>query len=132
MKKFFLLGVLGLLAQPALAANAKDVSYKSGDETVHGLGYTPGGKGPFPGIIVIHDYWGLNDWVKEQAGSEAYSSDAALSVKLDHVKDGHHPHSALKDGEENRREHLSRRRPCLRKSEQQRRLPWQGRRRRME
>ncbi len=82
MKKFFLLGVLGLLAQPALAANAKDVSYKSGDETVHGIVYTPDGKGPFPGIIVIHEYWGLNDWVKEQAGKLADQGYAALAIDL--------------------------------------------------
>src|SRR5260370_1003785 len=82
MKKFSLLGVLGLLAQPALAANAKDVSYKSGDETVHGIVYTPDGKGPFPGIIVIHEYWGLNDWVKEQAGKLADQGYAALAIDL--------------------------------------------------
>ena len=82
MKKFFLLGVLGLLAQPALAANAKDVSYKSGDETVHGILYTPEGKGPFPGIIVIHEWWGLNDWVKEQGSKLADQGYAALAVDL--------------------------------------------------
>ena len=31
------------------------------------------GKGPFPGIIVIHEWWGLNDWVKEQASKLARS-----------------------------------------------------------
>jgi carboxymethylenebutenolidase len=55
------------LAVPAFGATAKNVSYKSGDETVHGVLYTPAGKGPFPGIVVIHEWWGLNDWVKEQA-----------------------------------------------------------------
>ena len=45
-------------------AESKDVSYKSGDETVHGVLYTPAGKGPFPAIVVIHEWWGLNDWVK--------------------------------------------------------------------
>ena len=55
------------LLPAAFAATSQDVSYKSGDETVHSLLFTPPGKGPFPGIVVIQEYWGLNDWVKEQA-----------------------------------------------------------------
>jgi carboxymethylenebutenolidase len=51
----------------ALAVDGKAVSYKSGDETVKGILYTPAGKGPFPALIVIHEWWGLNDWVKQQA-----------------------------------------------------------------
>ena len=52
---------------PSLAATSKNVSYKSGDDTVQGILYTPEGKGPFPALVVIHEWWGLNDWVKEQA-----------------------------------------------------------------
>ena len=51
----------------SLAATSKNVSYKSGDDTVQGILYTPEGKGPFPALVVIHEWWGLNDWVKEQA-----------------------------------------------------------------
>ena len=28
---------------------------------------TPAGKGPFPAVIVIQEWWGLDDWVKDQA-----------------------------------------------------------------
>jgi carboxymethylenebutenolidase len=66
----------------AFAADGKTVSYKSGDETVQGVLYTPAGKGPFPGIIVIHEYWGLNDWVKEQAGKLADQGYEALAIDL--------------------------------------------------
>jgi carboxymethylenebutenolidase len=59
------------LASIAFAADSKTVSYKSGDETVQGVLYTPAGNGPFPAIIVIHEWWGLNDWVKEQAAKLA-------------------------------------------------------------
>ena len=62
---------LGLLvvvfALASFAAEGKNVSYQSGDETVQGMLHTPPGKGPFPAIMVIHEYWGLNEWVKEQA-----------------------------------------------------------------
>ena len=66
----------------AFAATPKNVSYKSGDETVQALLYTPEGKGPFPGIIVIHEYWGLNDWVKEQASKLSDEGYVALAVDL--------------------------------------------------
>jgi carboxymethylenebutenolidase len=64
------------------AATSKEVSYKSGDETVHGILYTPDGKGPFPGILVIHEWWGLNDWVKEQGSKLAGQGYVTLAVDL--------------------------------------------------
>ena len=69
-------------ASSTFAADGKTVSYKSGDETVQGILYTPSGKGPFPGIVVIHEWWGLNDWVKEQAGKLADQGYVALAVDL--------------------------------------------------
>lgn len=71
-----------LLAASALAADGKSVSYKSGDETVQGILYTPAGKGPFPALIVIHEWWGLNDWVKDQASKLADEGYASLAIDL--------------------------------------------------
>jgi carboxymethylenebutenolidase len=82
MKIAFLLLLLSLFTHSAFAAEGKSVSYKSGDETVQGMLYTPAGKGPFPGIVVIHEYWGLNDWVKEQASKLADQGYAALAIDL--------------------------------------------------
>ena len=70
MKILLLSCLMFLLAISALGADSQPVSYKSGDETVNALLSAPRGKGPFPAIVVIHEYWGLNDWVKE-AGVEA-------------------------------------------------------------
>jgi carboxymethylenebutenolidase len=70
------------LAAASFAASGKEVSYKSGDETVKGILYTPAGSGPFPGIVVIHEWWGLNDWVKEQASKLADQGYAALAIDL--------------------------------------------------
>jgi carboxymethylenebutenolidase len=64
------------------AADSKSVSYKSGDETVQAVLYTPAGKGPFPAIIVIHEWWGLNDWVKDQASKLADQGYEALAIDL--------------------------------------------------
>ena len=66
----------------AFAATGKPVSYKSGDETVQGVLYTPEGKGPFPAIVVIHEWWGLNDWVKGQASKLADEGYEALAIDL--------------------------------------------------
>jgi carboxymethylenebutenolidase len=82
MKNALLLASVILLALSAFAADSKTVSYKSGDETVQGIVYTPAGKGPFPGLIVIHEWWGLNDWVKDQASKLADQGYVALAVDL--------------------------------------------------
>jgi carboxymethylenebutenolidase len=82
MKKAFAIFLLLLLALSAFAADGKSVSYKSGDETVQGVLYTPAGKGPFPALIVIHEWWGLNDWVKDQASKLADQGYATLAIDL--------------------------------------------------
>ncbi|MGB9236514.1 MAG: dienelactone hydrolase family protein [Terriglobales bacterium] len=82
------------LSLSALAADGKSVSYKSGEETVSGMLYTPAGKGPFPALIVIHEYWGLNDWVKEQAGKLADQGYVALAIDLYRGKVGDTPDMA--------------------------------------
>jgi len=81
MKSAFLAVVI-LLAASVFAAIPKVVSYKSGDETVKGILYAPEGKGPFPGILVIHEWWGLNDWVKEQAAKLSDLGYVALALDL--------------------------------------------------
>jgi len=80
--KFFYLLLTLLFTMTAFAATYKDVSYKSGDENVHALLYAPEGKGPFPGIIVIQEYWGLNDWIKEQASKLSDLGYVALAIDL--------------------------------------------------
>ncbi len=82
--KTVLLALIFCIALSAcvFAADGKDVSYKSGDETVHGILYTPAGKGPFPALIVIHEWWGLNDWVKEQGSKLAGQGYEALAIDL--------------------------------------------------
>lgn len=42
----------------------------------------PEGKGPFPGIIVIHEWWGLNDNIKHWTDRLASAGYAALAVDL--------------------------------------------------
>jgi carboxymethylenebutenolidase len=94
MKSIFTCSIILLLTLPALAVTSKEVTYKSGDETVKGILYTPEGKGPFPGIVVIHEWWGLNDWVKDQASKLADQGYVALAIDLYRGKVGTTPEEA--------------------------------------
>jgi carboxymethylenebutenolidase len=72
-----------ILAATAFAADGKQVTYKSGDDTVSGMLYAPANaKGKLPGIVVIHEWYGLNDWVKEQAQKFADQGYVTLAVDL--------------------------------------------------
>jgi carboxymethylenebutenolidase len=82
MKRILALVAVLMFAASTWAADGKTVSYKSGDETVQGVSYTPSGRGPFPALIVIHEWWGLNDWVKEQASKLSDQGYVTLAVDL--------------------------------------------------
>jgi carboxymethylenebutenolidase len=82
MRRGFLVAVAVLALAPPGLAGEQAVSFKSGDETVTGFLVTPEGKGPFPAVIVIQEWWGLNDWVKDQARALAKDGYAALAVDL--------------------------------------------------
>jgi carboxymethylenebutenolidase len=73
-----------VLAVPQLfaASHPRLVSFPSGSETVHGLLYLPSTPGLHPAIVVIHEWWGLSDWIKDQAADLADQGYVALAVDL--------------------------------------------------
>lgn len=80
--KLVLLSLLVALALPAAAAEEM-VQFKSGaSDQGSGLLVLPEGKGPFPALVVIQEWWGLNDWVKDQARAFAREGYVALAVDL--------------------------------------------------
>src|SRR5271155_521270 len=90
--------VLGLLAA-AFAARAgapktETVEFKSGTETVSGFLALPDTPGPHGAVIVIHEWWGLNDWVKEQTVKFADLGFVALAVDLYRGKTATDPNEA--------------------------------------
>jgi carboxymethylenebutenolidase len=66
----------------AAPSKTETVSYKSGDETVSGFLALPEGGGKHPAIVVIHEWWGLNDQVKEDTQELAAQGYVALAVDL--------------------------------------------------
>src|SRR6516165_1359333 len=74
------------LAVPALAAETKvktsEIKFKSGDEEIKGFLAEPEGKGPFPAIVVIQEWWGLTDWIKDNAKRLAAQGYVTLAPDL--------------------------------------------------
>lgn len=82
-----LLVCLSLMCSPLFGESGQDVSFPSGADTVRALLYQPAGKfaqasGKHPGLIVIHEWWGLNDWVKQQSQQFANEGYVTLAVDL--------------------------------------------------
>ncbi len=83
-----LVGALVLLAacSSARAQSSQDVGWSNGTETVHGVLYLPSGGGVHPALVVIHEWWGLTDWVRDQAQDFARQGYVTLAVDLYHGK----------------------------------------------
>jgi carboxymethylenebutenolidase len=98
MKSFRLLLCSALVVFTlALSVNARaqqSVSFPSGDATAHALLYLPQGGGPHPGLVVIHEWWGLNDWIKQEAAGYAAKGYVALAVDLYRGKVADNPEAA--------------------------------------
>ena len=66
----------------ALPARTETVRFRSGDETVSAYLTAPDSGGRHPALVVIHEWWGLNDWVKEQTQKLTDQGYVALAVDL--------------------------------------------------
>lgn len=75
---------LAALASPALApaARAGGVVFTQDSTRVRAYLALPKGEGTHAAVIVIHEWWGLNDWVKKQADKLAAEGYVALAVDL--------------------------------------------------
>jgi carboxymethylenebutenolidase len=77
---------LALLVGSTLGAADKTktetVQFKSGDQTIGGFLAAPDTPGKHPAMIVIQEWWGVNDWVKEQTEKLAGEGYVALAVDL--------------------------------------------------
>jgi len=76
--------MLCAIAATAFAGPVKtqDVTFASGAETIAGYLAAPDTPGQYPALVVIHEDWGLTDWVKEQTRRLAGQGYVALAVDL--------------------------------------------------
>ncbi len=83
-RKFVLACFCVLLVSRAYPSPIKSriVSYTSGNDTVSAYLAEPAGGGKHPALIVIHEWWGLTDWIKQNARDLAARGYVALAVDL--------------------------------------------------
>ncbi len=81
MRRTSFIAALVLIASAQI--HAAEVKFKSTVGEAQGYLATPADdKGKHPAVIVIQEWWGLNDWVKEQADRFAKDGMVALAVDL--------------------------------------------------
>ena len=66
-------------ASEPITLTGSEISYTDG---INGYLATPEGEGPFPAMIMIHEWWGLNDNIRQLADEYAEAGYVALAVDL--------------------------------------------------
>ena len=96
MKKFIsVLALMGMVGLAQAAIKGEEISYQAGDTNLKGyLVYDDSSKKVRPGILVIHEWWGHNDYTRKRAKMLAELGYVALAVDMygdgktaDHPKD---------------------------------------------
>lgn len=81
-------------ASPETKTKTKTISYPSGTEIVSGYLALPEGVGRKPAVIVIQEWWGLNDFIRGKADDFARRGYVALAVDLYRGKTATDPDTA--------------------------------------
>lgn len=76
----------------------EEISYSAGDTTLKGyLAWDASKPGPLPGVIVVHEWWGHNDYVRRRARMLAEEGYVALALDMyGNGKNTQHPEDAQK------------------------------------
>lgn len=99
MKRLLCFIVLVFAAAAAHAAvQGKEVSYHAKGTTLKGyIAWDDAVKGKRPGVLVIHEWWGLNDYARTRARMLAEQGYTALALDMyGNGKQAHHPDDAQK------------------------------------
>jgi dienelactone hydrolase len=99
MKKSILFIALCCLAGSALAAvQGREVSYQANGTTLKGyIAYDDSFKGLRPAVLVVHEWWGHNDYARHRADMLAQLGYTALAVDMyGDGRQAHHPDEAGK------------------------------------
>ncbi|MBV7492665.1 dienelactone hydrolase family protein [Pseudomonas sp. PDM24] len=96
MRVFLALVLLALSGVSQAAIQTQEIPYQSVDGTklIGYYAYDDAIKGPRPGVVVVHEWWGLNDYAKRRARDLAGLGYSALAIDMfgdgkntEHAKD---------------------------------------------
>ncbi len=77
------LGLIAFAAAGHAAVKSRTVDYEYGGTKMKGyLAWDDAVKGPRPAVIVVHDYWGLNDYARRRADQLAGLGYAAFAADM--------------------------------------------------
>jgi dienelactone hydrolase len=100
MKRIGLLAAISLLSVPVAQAAVKgeEVEYRANGTVLKGyIAYDEAVKGKRPGVIVVHEWWGHNDYARKRARMLAELGYTALAVDMyGGGHQAHHPQDAGK------------------------------------
>jgi dienelactone hydrolase len=87
-----------IAAPAAMQIVGEEVSYEAGGTALKGyLAYDAARTGPRPGVLVVHEWWGHNEYVRERARMLAEMGYTALAVDMyGDGKEATHPDDAQK------------------------------------
>lgn len=104
MKRLIAIATLALVSLTPALSRAGMITMTQNGTRLSGYLAIPRGEGTHPAIIVIHEWWGLNDWVKQQTDLLAREGYLALAVDLYHgqvAKDDETAHQLMSGLDEN-------------------------------
>lgn len=99
MKQLLSLLILGFVCSTTMAAVVgHEVDYKSGNTILKGyVAWDDALKGKRPGVLVVHEWWGLNDYARKRARMLAEMGYTAMAVDMyGNGKQAEHPDDAGK------------------------------------
>ncbi|WP_085629631.1 MULTISPECIES: dienelactone hydrolase family protein [unclassified Pseudomonas] len=98
MRLFLALALLLASGFSQAAIKTQEIPYQSADGTklIGYYAYDDALKGPRPGVVVVHEWWGLNDYAKRRARDLAGLGYSALAIDMyGDGKNTEHPKDAM-------------------------------------
>lgn len=84
MRVFLALFLLAVSGLSQATIQSQEIPYQSSDGTklIGYYAYDDAIKGPRPGVVVVHEWWGLNDYAKRRARDLAGLGYSALAIDM--------------------------------------------------
>ncbi|MFJ4250065.1 dienelactone hydrolase family protein [Pseudomonas sp. NPDC089741] len=98
MRLFLALTLLAISSLTQAAIKTEEIPYQSADGTklIGYYAYDDAIKGARPGVVVVHEWWGLNDYAKRRARDLAGLGYSALAIDMyGEGKNTEHPKDAM-------------------------------------